>query len=201
MQRRSSARVGGASTAMKLIAGLGNPGEDYALTRHNIGFMVIDYLHAAIGLPRFRTEGQALVSRGEWEGEPVGLVKPQSYMNLSGIAIASLVRKYEVPREDLLIISDDTALPFGKIRVRRKGTHGGHNGLRSIIEHLGDIHFPRVRIGVCPTDRTISDMARFVLSPFNKAEREELGEILVRAGDAVKSAVFKGIDGAMSRHN
>lgn len=186
---------------MKLIAGLGNPGEEFALTRHNVGFMVVDLLHREIGFPRYRTECQALVSRGEWEGVEIGLVKPQTFMNLSGSSVAALTRKYEVAHEDLLVISDETALPFGKVRLRRKGTHGGHNGLRSIIERLGGNDFPRLRIGVAPEDRTISDQARFVLSAFNKAERAELDAILVRALEAVRSVVFNGIDRTMAHFN
>ncbi len=186
---------------MKLIAGLGNPGEEYAQTRHNLGFMVIDSLQLEMGFPRFRNECQSLVSRADWEGIAMGIVKPQTFMNLSGYAVAALTAKYKAPREDLLVVSDDIALPFGKLRLRRKGTHGGHNGLRSIIEQLGHTDFPRLRIGICPADKSISDPARFVLAPFNKAERAALDEVLIRAGQAVESVVRDGIAWAMAKYN
>lgn len=186
---------------MKLIVGLGNPGGEYAETRHNLGFMVIDLLHAQAAFPRFKTECHSLVSKAELEGVAVGIVKPQTFMNLSGQAVAALVEKYQLPHEDLLIVSDDTALPFGRIRLRRKGTHGGHNGLRSIIAALGDLNFPRLRLGVCPTDRTISDMPRFVLSPFTKLERKALDDLLMRSAEAARSVVRAGIERTMVAYN
>ena len=185
---------------MKLIVGLGNPGEDFAYTRHNIGFMVIDQLHLSARVPRFRAESQALVSKAEIDGVPVGLIKPQTYMNLSGLSVAALVARYQVAAEDLLVIVDDIALPFGRIRLRRKGTHGGHNGLRSIIDQLGHSGFPRMRIGIHP-DHPVADTARFVLAPFNKSERAALPDVLSNADLAVRSVLQYGIDRAMAKYN
>ena len=196
-----SASPAPAHSVIKLIVGLGNPGDEYAQTRHNIVFMVVDRLHLEAGFPRYRTESQALVAKADLEGVPVGLVKPQTYMNLSGLSVAALIHRYQVPFEDLLVILDEAALPFGKVRLRPHGTHGGHNGLRSIIDHLGDSGFPRLRIGIHPPDNAIANTARFVLAPFNKTERAALEDVLAHAEQAVRVVLREGIDCAMAKHN
>ncbi len=186
---------------MKLIVGLGNPGDEYTDTRHNLGFMVIDRLHRELHAPRFRTECQALVAPASLDQAVLKLVKPQTYMNLSGNAVAALARKYDVVPEDMVIIFDDIALPFSKIRLRRKGSQGGHNGVQSIIEKLGTMNFPRLRIGIHPLHRRVLDTSRFVLSSFTKSERAELDSILAQASEAIQTTVREGIDRAMAKFN
>jgi PTH1 family peptidyl-tRNA hydrolase len=186
---------------MWLIAGLGNPGSKYEWTRHNCGFMVVDELARRAGREVRTPECQALAARATIGGEEVLLVKPQTFMNLSGTAVAALKKKYEI--EDLssiLVICDDLALPFGKIRIRQKGSAGGQNGLKSIIEKLGAQDFPRLRLGIAP-DHPITDAADFVLSEFPKKDRDALAEVVARAADAVEAVLTTGIVNAMSKYN
>src|SRR5256714_10658805 len=150
----------------RLIVGLGNPGAEYEWTRHNLGFMLVDRLAREQGREIKRSECRALVGRAELEGEQVELVKPQTYMNLSGEAVACLAQKRALEiRRDLIVVSDDLALPFGAIRLRPRGSSGGHNGLRSLISALKTDEFIRLRIGIQP-DHPISDARRFVLERF-----------------------------------
>lgn len=185
-----------------LIVGLGNPGERYEWTRHNLGFMLIDLLAAQTGSQVKRSECRALVGRGEVEGRAVELVKPQTFMNLSGESVACLLKKRErlKPPSDLLVVIDDIALPFGAIRLRPRGSSGGQKGLKSIISTLGTDEFPRLRIGIAP-EHPVSDTAAFVLEPFPKARRAEVGEILERSAEALRAVVRDGIDKAMSQYN
>jgi len=185
---------------MWLIVGLGNPGLEYARTRHNLGFMLVDKLAAETGSVVKRTECQALVGNALVAGQKVKLAKPQTFMNLSGDAVAGLVAKDGADRSQLLVISDDLALPFGAIRLRQRGSAGGHNGLRSIIGALGTNEFIRLRIGIQPEHR-ISDTRRFVLSEFSASEKELLPEVLERAAEALRSVLQDGIGKAMSLHN
>ncbi len=146
-------------------------------------------------------EAQALTGKVEIGGVSAVLVKPQTFMNLSGASVASLVSKYEVASsQDILVISDELALPLGQIRLRRSGTAGGHNGLRSVIGSLGTEDFPRLRIGIAP-DHQISDGAAFVLAEFTRREREALSDVIARAADAVEVLLKEGIDRAMSKYN
>src|SRR4249920_1121264 len=171
---------------MKLIVGLGNPGREYEMTRHNLGFMLIDRLHARAGGRRFRSESSAKVAEVELAAQRVLLVKPQTYMNLSGEAVRPLLDRYsEGKPANLLVASDDVALPFGMIRVRARGSAGGQKGLKSIIERLGTGEFARVRMGVKP-DHPVSDLASFVLSKIPKRDREALEDVLDRAADAAE---------------
>jgi PTH1 family peptidyl-tRNA hydrolase len=185
---------------MWLIVGLGNPGIEYARTRHNLGFMLVDKLAAETGSVVKRGECQALVGNALVAGQKVKLAKPQTFMNLSGDAVAGLVSKDGSDRSQLLVISDDLALPFGVIRLRQRGSAGGHNGLRSIIGALGTNEFIRLRIGIQP-EHPISDTRRFVLSEFSASEKESLPEILERAAEALRSVLQDGIGKAMSLHN
>jgi PTH1 family peptidyl-tRNA hydrolase len=187
---------------MRLIVGLGNPGKEYEWSRHNLGFMLIDKLSAATGLSKFRRECQALVARAEIENCTVKLVKPQTYMNLSGEAVGCLFAKHELeqPGENLIVISDDLALPFGKIRIRARGSAGGHNGLKSIIGALGSTEFTRLRIGIQP-EHPISDSKRFVLDSFSAAARPEVEKILERSADAVRAILRDGVLQAMTEYN
>jgi PTH1 family peptidyl-tRNA hydrolase len=185
-----------------LIVGLGNPGKEYEWSRHNLGFMLIDKLAADEGFDVKRRECQALVGRGEIEGCAVKLVKPQTYMNLSGEAVACLLAKQELagPGESLIVISDDLALPFGKIRIRARGSAGGHNGLKSIIGVVGTNEFTRLRIGIQP-EHPISDSKRFVLDSFPGAAKPEVEEILDRSAEALHAILRDGVLKAMTDYN
>ena len=186
---------------MKLIVGLGNPGREYEETRHNFGFMLIDRLMARAGGRRFRDETGAKVAEVTLAGERALLVKPQIYMNLSGDAVKPLLARYgngEVA--NVIVASDDVALPFGMIRVRGRGSAGGQKGLKSIIERLGSDGFARLRLGVKP-DHPVSDLASFVLAPIPKRDRLLLDETLDRAADAVEMILREGVERAMARFN
>ena len=187
---------------MRLIVGLGNPGTRYEWTRHNLGFMLVDRLARASGREVKRAECRALVGRAELEGETVELVKPQTYMNLSGESVACLVRKREGfdAARDLFVVSDDIALPFGTIRLRARGSSGGQKGLKNIIDVLRTDEFPRLRIGIRP-EHPVGDTARYVLEEFPKGERAEVEKILERCEDALRSVIRDGIEKAMSVYN
>jgi len=186
---------------VRLIVGLGNPGSKYEWTRHNCGFLVINELTRRAGKDVKLAECQALTARTNLGGSSVILVKPQTYMNLSGSSVASLIRKYEIAvPSDVLVISDELALPLGQVRLRRSGSAGGHNGLRSIIGALGSNDFHRLRIGIAP-DHQISDAAAFVLAEFSHREREIVSDVTAKAADAVGVLLTEGIDKAMSLYN
>lgn len=185
-----------------LIVGLGNPGAEYEWSRHNLGFMLIDKLAGELGLAKFRRECQSLVGQVEIEGTAVKLVKPQTYMNLSGEAVKCLVAKHKLPDpgDNLIVISDDLALPFGKIRIRARGSAGGHNGLKSIIGALGTNEFTRLRIGIQP-EHPIADPKRFVLDSFPRASGAEVEKILERSAEALHAIVRDGVLKAMTEYN
>ena len=187
---------------MFLIVGLGNPGKEYERTRHNLGFMVIDKLAGDFGIDVKNRECQSRSGRGEIERRVVKLVKPQTYMNLSGEAVACLFAKHKLaePGEHLIVISDDLALPFGKIRIRPKGSAGGHNGLKSIIGAVGTNEFTRLRIGIQP-EHQIADSKRFVLDSFPGAQRPAVEEILERSVEGIRAILRDGVLKAMSEYN
>ena len=160
-----------------LIVGLGNPGLEYERTRHNLGFMLVDLLARNAQTQIKRDESRALIGRAEIDRQTVELVKPQTFMNLSGESVKSLLVKPERTVEKLIVITDDLALPLGKIRLRPKGTHGGQNGLRSIISCLGTNEFIRLRIGIQP-EHPVKNMSNFVLENFSKSEMIEVAEVL-----------------------
>ncbi len=195
-------KVGSFQSAMYLIVGLGNPGSEYERTRHNVGFLLIDKLAVDISVTVKRRECRSLVGSGIIEGRRSKLVKPQTFMNLSGEAVACLVAKDELAEvgKSLIVISDDLALPFGTIRLRARGSAGGHNGLKSIIAALGTNEFIRLRIGIQP-EHPVSDAKKFVLDEFAAVERRALKEILERGADAVRSVLRDGIAKAMSLYN
>jgi len=182
---------------MKAIVGLGNPGADYEGTRHNVGFDVVDAL-AGRWQARLRswksTADVAVVS-----GRDVVLVEPRTFMNLSGQAVRAVADYYHIEPHDVLVVVDEAQLPLGRLRLRRSGSAGGHNGLKSVIEHLGT-EFPRLRIGVDRGDRR-SDLADRVLSRFPPSEREVIEAAVARAADAAETFVSDGIELAMSRFN
>jgi PTH1 family peptidyl-tRNA hydrolase len=186
----------------RLIIGLGNPGAEYEWTRHNLGFMLVDLLARAASAQVKRKECRALVGRAELEGVAVELVKPQTYMNLSGETVACLVAKHgpEKKAQDLIVVSDDLALPFGKIRLRARGSAGGHNGLKSIIAALKTDEFIRLRIGIQP-EHPIGDTKRFVLDEFPRGARAEVEEVLERSAEALRAVLRDGIDKAMAQYN
>src|SRR5215218_8628153 len=173
-----------------LIVGLGNPGDEYAQTRHNLGFMLIDKLAHDEGIVVGRRECSSLVGRGEVEGTRTKLAKPQTFMNLSGHAVSCLLAKLnsESPINELVVISDDLALPLGRIRIRERGSAGGHNGLKSIIAAIGTTEFVRLRIGIQP-DHPISDAKRFVLDSFSRSERAEVAEVLDQSANAIRTII------------
>jgi PTH1 family peptidyl-tRNA hydrolase len=187
---------------MILVVGLGNPGAEYEWSRHNLGFMLIDKLARAAVIEVSRRECHSCVGRGEIEGRAVKLVKPQTYMNLGGEAVACLVHKHRLaePGENLIVISDDLALPFGKIRIRARGSAGGHNGLKSIIGSLGTNEFTRLRIGIQP-DHPINDAKRFVLDRYPRAARAEVGKTLDRGVEALYAILRDGVLKAMTVYN
>jgi PTH1 family peptidyl-tRNA hydrolase len=186
----------------RLIVGLGNPGAQYERTRHNLGFMLIDLLAREAGAQVKRKDCRALVGRAEIEGTPVELVKPQTYMNLSGEAVACLLSKQESSHgaQSMIVISDDLALPFGTMRLRRRGSAGGHNGLKSIIAATDTDEFIRLRIGIQP-EHPLGDTRNFVLDEFSRTEREELEKILERSAEALRAVLRDGIDKAMAQYN
>lgn len=186
---------------MYMIVGLGNPGNEYENTRHNIGFDVIDSIADKAGIDvRFR-EGKALIGKGVWEGQRVLLVKPQTFMNLSGESVRALISYYKVnPETELIVISDDISLEVGKLRIRKKGSAGGHNGLKNIILHLGGDNFQRVKMGVGEKPQGY-DLADYVLGHFNKEERKLMAESVERAMEAIVTIMHDGADMAMNRFN
>jgi peptidyl-tRNA hydrolase, PTH1 family len=196
---------------MFLIAGLGNPGEQYEWTRHNCGFMVIDRLAQRAGRKVKRKECQALTLHLRIGQAEVLLAKPQTFMNLSGIAVAGLVTRYALKASDVFAVTDDLALPFGKLRIRRGGSAGGHNGLKSMIGVLGTQEFARLRLGIqlehelnqglSQGPEEISDSAAFVLADFPRRDREKLNEMIDHAADAIEDCITLGIAEAMAKHN
>ena len=184
-----------------LIVCLGNPGPRYEGTRHNAGFLAADALAKKLKLSVNRLRFRALTARGEIGGESVLLMKPQTYMNLSGEAAAAAARFYKIPPERVLVVSDETALPVGTLRVRSKGSAGGHNGLKSIIASLGTDQFPRIRLGVGAPPHEDYDMADWVLSAFKNQDAEEIARAAERAAEAVICYITEGPDRTMSKYN
>ena len=184
-----------------LIVGLGNPGARYENTRHNVGFWAIDELSrrsdAAVRKIRFH----ALTADAVVGSQGVLLMKPTTYMNLSGEAVGEAARFYKIPPDRVLVISDDVSLPQGKLRVRRSGSAGGHNGLKNIIAHLGTDQFPRIKVGVGGKPHPDSDMADWVLSKFTGPDRQAMEAAIARAADAVTCLLSQGVDQAMARYN
>ena len=183
-----------------LIVGLGNPGSAYEKTRHNLGFMVVDLLAREYQTQVKRDECRSLVGRAEIGERLAELVKPQTFMNLSGEAVSCFLKKPERSIDRLVVISDDLALPFGKIRLRPSGSHGGHNGLRSIIDCLGTNEFIRLRIGIMP-EHQVSNTRNYVLENFSKDESTQIEKILETSADAIRSVIKDGIERAMAEFN
>lgn len=191
----------GGTGAEWLIVGLGNPGAQYEDTRHNAGFLTIDELAERKNVPVQRLKFRALTNTVELGGAKVLLMKPVTYMNLSGEAVGEAARFYKIPPERVLVISDDVSLPLGKLRIRKSGSAGGHNGLKNMIQHLGTEGFPRVKIGVGGKPHPDYDMADWVLSKFVGEDKKIIDAAIVRAADAVECFLREGADKAMGKYN
>ena len=186
---------------MKMFAGLGNPGAEYAATRHNVGFMLADALAARWNASGWRTKQDALVSEARLGAEKILLVKPLTYMNESGRAVGTLHSWYKLAPEDLIVAHDDMDLPVGTIRLRKKGSAGGHNGMKSILYHVQDENFPRVRIGVGHPVHGREQVIRHVLSPFSGEDAQKIREAIEYLLPAVECILTEGIDLAMNKYN
>jgi PTH1 family peptidyl-tRNA hydrolase len=185
---------------MYIIAGLGNPDGRYENTRHNVGFEVIDILADRIGICVDEKKHRALCGRGVLEGQKVILLKPQTYMNLSGESVRAAADFYKAEPENIIVVYDDISLEPGQLRIRGKGSAGGHNGIKNIIAHLGTQEFPRVKVGIGEKPKGM-DLADYVLSHFSQGERETMREAYKEAAEAVAVMVGQGIDEAMNRFN
>lgn len=188
-------------TPMYIIAGLGNPGKQYDMTRHNIGFHTIDYMADKYGVKLNKLKFKSVYGEANICGEKAYLVKPQTYMNLSGDAVWEMAQFYKIPVENIIIINDDISLDAGRIRVRAKGSAGGHNGLKSIIYRLNSDEFPRVKIGVGAPKNENYDMADFVLGRFTKKEIPVMEEAIMKAETAVSEIIKNGVQSAMNLCN
>nr|WP_312578680.1 aminoacyl-tRNA hydrolase [Sedimentibacter sp.] len=184
---------------MYIIAGLGNPGKEYSGTRHNVGFDTIDCLAQKYNVSLNKLKFNSVYGEININGEKVMLVKPVTYMNRSGIAIAEIVNFYKIPIENLIVIYDDIDIPPGTLRIRPHGSSGTHNGMKSIIYQLQDDKFPRLRIGIGRNPDM--DLADYVLQKFSKEEREKIDSIIKSASDAVEEIIFKDLDSAMQKFN
>lgn len=184
-----------------LIVGLGNLGEEYEGTRHNAGFEVVDLLAGELGVKVQRLKFKALTAAAEVGGQKVLLMKPTTYMNLSGEAVEQAASFYKVPPERILVISDEVALPPGKLRIRASGSAGGHNGLKNIIAHIHSEQFPRIRVGVGNKPHPDYDMADWVLGRPAGEDRKAMDEAEKKAAEAVEVILEKGLDRAMEKYN
>ena len=185
---------------MWLVAGLGNPGEEYALTPHNLGFLTVDCLAERHGIRVHRRDSRALVGVGEIGGREVMLARPQTFMNLSGTSIAPLMEKHSIGLDRLVVVYDDLDLGWRALRIKPKGSAAGHNGMKSTISSLKTSEFIRVRLGIHP-GHPITDAAEFVLAPFRRSQVKELDELVGYAADAVGSIIAEGVEMAMTRFN
>ncbi len=185
---------------MKMIAGLGNPGSEYAKTKHNVGFMYLDALAEHLGATDWRNKYDALVAEARIGSEKVLLVKPLTYMNESGRAIGPLMNFYKLDPEDLIVAHDDMDIPVGTVRIRKKGSAGGHNGMKSILYHVGDENFPRIRIGI---GRPLPGwtVVKHVLAPFAPEDVEKIQEAVKYLVPAAECIITEGADMAMNKFN
>jgi len=188
---------------LKVILGLGNPGREYEQTRHNVGWWVLDHLADVWRLSGWRRDGETLTLAGTVDGQPVRLVKPTTYMNLSGQVLRPYLRRPAwSAASDLMVVVDEVAIPLGTYRLRARGSAGGHNGLKDVERALGSQVYPRLRIGIQPTDpRRVGNLSDFVLSTFGKDERGVVEELLPRLQDAIEIWLRDGILKAMNAHN
>ncbi len=184
---------------MYIIVGLGNPGRKYENTRHNMGFIAVDLLAEKYGIKIDKIKFKALVGEGRIAGQKVLLVKPQTFMNLSGQSVVEVMNFYKEEIENLIVIYDDIDIPTGSIRLRKKGSAGTHNGMRNIVYLLGEDTFPRIRVGIGSQKKV--DLINYVIGGVSKGEKELLEDALTRAADAAACIVEKGIERAMNEYN
>ena len=184
-----------------LVVGLGNPGDKYTFTRHNAGFICIDILAEKYGIKINKLKFKSLIGEGRIEGKRCLLLKPQTFMNLSGEAVRDAVEFYKIPVENVIVICDDISLEPGKMRIRRKGSHGGQNGMRNIIFHLKDDNFPRIKIGIGAKPNPEYDLADWVLSRFSQNEAKLIRQVADNTVSAIEIMVKGDIDKAMSNYN
>lgn len=184
-----------------LIVFLGNPGLKYNGTRHNAGFMAADAMEKKLGVSINKLRFRALTQTADIAGQKVMLMKPQTYMNLSGDAVIQAARFYKIPPERIIVVSDETSLPIGKLRIRRGGSAGGHNGLKSIISQLGTDKFPRIRLGVGAPPHPDYDMADWVLGAFKGQDAADMEQLAKTAADAAECYIAEGPDRAMNKFN
>ncbi len=185
---------------MKIIAGLGNPGREYENTKHNAGFMTLDILADRLGIDIRKQKFKALIGEGRIGTEKVILVKPQTYMNLSGESLREIVGFYKIDIEDLIVIYDDIDIPVGTLRIRGKGSAGTHNGMRSVVHQLQDDGFPRIRVGI-GGEKGERKIVQYVLSGFSGEEKDKMGEAVLKAAEAAECIVTDGVSTAMNRFN
>jgi PTH1 family peptidyl-tRNA hydrolase len=185
---------------MFLVAGLGNPGEEYALSPHNLGFLTLDRLAERHGIRINRKDSKALAGEGEIDGHPVMLAKPQTYMNLSGTSLAPLMEKHSIGLDRLVVVYDELDLPWLTLKIKPKGSAAGHNGMKSVIGSLKSNEFVRVRMGIHPGN-PIRDGAEFVLAPIKRSQRKEMDEFIDYTADAVRSIIAEGVEKAMTKFN
>lgn len=187
-------------TRVKLFIGLGNPGPNYELTRHNIGFLAIDRLEDELGIPVNKSKFKALYGEGTYKGEKVVLLKPMTYMNLSGDALSQAMAWYKPDLEDIFVIYDDMDTPLGRMRLRTKGSAGGHNGIKSIIQHLGTQEFNRIRLGV-GRPHPGTDVIKHVLTNFRKEEMEDVEKVVLNMKSVIDCILDEGFTKAMNKFN
>lgn len=183
---------------MRIVVGLGNPGREYAATRHNLGFMVVDELARRAGGISFRRRFRAAIGEGRLADEKVVYVKPQTFMNLSGHAVREVVNWYRAPLDHMLVVYDDLDLPFATVRLRANGSAGGHNGMRSVLQQIGSLEIPRLRLGI---GRGRAEAEDYVLSPFSREQEKELPFFVSSAADAVEHWAKEGLVSAMNKYN
>jgi PTH1 family peptidyl-tRNA hydrolase len=185
---------------MFLVVGLGNPGEEYENTPHNLGFRVIDLLGERHAIRVNRNDSKALTGVGEIAGQPVMLAKPQTYMNLSGTSVEPLMAKHSLAAEDLILVYDELDLPWGELKIKPRGSAAGHHGTESVIIRLGTMDFVRVRLGINP-GHPLRDGAEYLLAPIKRAQQEQAEELVGRGADAVASLIAEGVEKSMTKFN
>jgi PTH1 family peptidyl-tRNA hydrolase len=186
---------------MHLIVGLGNPGSKYALTRHNIGFMALDLFATGAGNPPWKEEHKAHTCKFQMDNEPILLVKPMTFMNLSGQSVQALLQFYKIPMEKMIVVQDDIDQAFGAIRFHKNRGHGGHNGIRNISELLGTADYIRLKLGVGRPPHPEMGVADYVLQKFSEEEQSKLPDFLNKSGDALESVIFEGLSKASTKFN
>jgi len=183
-----------------LVVGLGNPGEEYRLTPHNLGFLVVDRLAETNSIRVSRKENMSLVGLGTVAGKAAALAQPQTFMNVNGPAVKGLLERYDLKPDRLIVVYDELALPWGELRVRKNGSSAGHNGIKTLLGSLGTDEFVRVRMGIHPGPNR-GDAAKFVLAQFRRAQMQEVEEMVIRAAEAIESIIADGAEKAMAKYN